>query len=177
MTNAAKIAEWRTANPGKHLTRSVLLEILDKPSLRYANLRNADLGSADLRNANLGGADLRNADLWNADLWNANLGGAYLGGANLSYANWQGLQVSGLPSGQITLTPTPDGWVLRVGCWLGTPEVLAELIAQDDGWPEAVGDEIERRRPGLQVVLDLIEAHTALYPALIKELKELWGAK
>lgn len=118
---------------------------------------------------------LDSADLCDTNLRGANLRGADLSGTNLSDAYWQGLQVTGLPSGQVTLTPTPDDWVLQVGCWNGTPESLAELIAKDDGWPEAEGDAIDRRRPTPQAVLGLIEAHIALYPTLIDELKERWG--
>lgn len=174
MTSAVKIAEWREANSRKQLTHAILLEILDVANLRYANLRGADLRGADLRGADLRGANLSGVDLWEADLRGVDFRGATLLSANLRDTNWQGLQVTGLPSGQFILTPTPDGWQLQVGCWFGTPKSLAELIAKDDDWPEAEGDEIERRRPGLQAMLNLVEAHTALYPTLIDELKGRW---
>ena len=90
------------------------------------------------------------------------LRGANLRGANLRGADWKGLQITGLPSGQIVLTPTSNGWGLRVGCWHGTIDDLRTLIAQDEGWPEAEGEEIALRRPGLQAALALIDAHVAL---------------
>ena len=145
-------------------------------NLRGAYLRDANLLGANLRDANLLGADLRKANLRDANLWGASLRGAYLTGANFWGAFWKGLQITGLPSGQIVLIPTPDGWGLRVGCWAGTIDGLRTLIAQDDGWPEAEGDEITRRRPGLQAALALIDAHIAMHPNLISELKTKWEA-
>lgn len=68
------------------------------------------------------------------------------------------LTVAGLPSGNATLTPTRDGsHLLRVGCWSGTVSDLRTLIATDDGWPEATGDEVARRRPGLTGLADLCD--------------------
>ena len=123
------------------------------------------------RRANLGGADLWGADLWRADLGGANLGGADLGGANSAPAV---LQVAGLPSGDAILTPRPDGWELRVGCWTGTPNLLEALIADDDGWPEAEGDECARRRPGLQSLIGLCRIWITDHPdAIAAETKRL----
>ena len=169
---AERINAWRHGNPDKQLTFDLLHEICDTANLRYADLRGADLRGANLRYADLGYADLRGADLTDADLT-----GAYLSGANLWGALWKGLQVTGLPSGQIVLMPTPDGWELRVGCWVGAIDRLRAIIAQDHGWPEAEGDEITRRRPGLQAALALIDAHIALHPNVINELKTKWGMK
>ena len=151
-------------------------------NLRHADLTGADLTDANLRDANLrganlAGADLRDANLAGANLWRANLTDANLRDANLSGAHWMGLQITGLPSGQIVLTPTPDGWELRVGCWVGTIDDLRTLIVQDHGWPEAEGKEIERRRPGLQAALALIDAHIALRPNVINELKTKWATE
>ena len=182
-----RIAVWRQENPDKRLTFDLLLEICDETDLTYANLRGANLTGANLTDANLGYANLRGANLTDADLTDANLSGADLTdadlrGADLGYANlrganlrganlkgmnlwradWDGLQITGLPSGQIVLIPTSDGWELHVGCWTGTIDDLRTLIAQDEGWPEAEGDEITRRRPGLQAALALIDAHVAL---------------
>lgn len=139
-------------------------------NLRYANLRGADLRGADLRGAELCGANLRGAELRGADLCGANLCGA-----NLRGAEWGGLQITDLPSGQLTLTPTCDGWQLRVGCWSGTPDQLRELVAHDKGWPEAKGEEITRRRPYLQAALALCEVHMKDHQDVIEELKARWG--
>ena len=207
LTYAERIAKWRQGNPHERLTFDLLLEICDATHLTDANLWGADLRGAYLWRANLwgadlGGANLRGADLtdanlwranlwgadlsganlcranlWGANLWRANLWGADLGGANLWGADWSGLQITGLPSGQIVLTPTSDGWELRVGCWTGAIDRLRTIIAQDDGWPEACGDEITRRRPGLQSALALIDAHIAMHPNVINELKTKWGTK
>ncbi len=187
LTYAERIAAWRQENPDKRLTFDLLLEICDATDLTgadltganlwRANLRYADLTDANLRYADLTGADLTGANLRGADLWGANLRDANLRGADLWGAHWMGLQITGLPSGQIVLTPTPDGWELRVGCWVGTIDDLRTLIVQDHGWPEAEGKEIERRRPGLQAVLNLIDAHIALHPNVINELKTKWGER
>jgi hypothetical protein len=197
LTHAERLTVWRQGNPHERLTFDRLLEIckathlgganllganllganLRKANLLGANLRGADLRGANLRGADLWGANLRDADLWGADLTDANLRDADLRGANLRGADWDGLQITGLPSGQIVLTPTPDGWELRVGCWAGTIDGLRTLIAQDDDWPEAEGDEITRRRPGLQAAIALIDAHIALHPNVINELKTKWGER
>ena len=165
------------------------------PDLHYANLSGAnlsgaDLSGADLWGANLSGADLSGADLWGAnlsgaDLWGANLSGANLSGANLSGANLRGasgasgvaISVGGLPSGASTLYPTPDGWRLTVGCWLGTPDTLRTMIAGDDGWPEATGAECALRRPSLLALLALCEDHIARHPDIITDLAARWTAE
>ena len=184
---AERITAWRQMNPKKQLTFDLLLEICDVThlwradltgaNLWRANLTGANLTYADLTGANLTGANLSGADLWRANLTGANLSGADLTGANLTGANlsgadlrganlgeahWNGLQITGLPSGQLILSPTPDGWELHVGCWTGTIDDLRTLVAQDEGWPEAEGEEIALRRPGLQAALALIDAHVAL---------------
>ena len=207
LTYAERIAVWRQGNPHERLTFNLLLEICDATYLPGADLTDADLWRADLTganlsganltDANLAGADLTDANLWGARLTDANLAGANLWGANLTDADlwradltdanlrntnlggadWNGLQITGLPSGQIVLTPTPVGWGLRIGCWAGTIDGLRTLIAQDEGWPEAEGDEITRRRPGLQAALALIDAHIAMRPNVINELKTKWGER
>ena len=164
--------------------------------LRGANLRDADLTGADLygadlswadltginlRGANLYGADLRGADLRGADLRGADLYGADLRGANLSWADLYGaaraaqiLYLAGLPSGETVFMPTPTGWYLTVGCWEGNLEDFKNLIASEEGWPEARGVEVTRRRPSLQAVAALCEAHVDLHPNVIDELAEKW---
>ena len=152
-----------------------------RADLRGANLWRANLGGVDLWRADLGGADLRGANLRGANLGGADLGGANLGGANLRGADLRGandapavLQVAGLPSGDAILMPRPDGWELRVGCWTGTPDLLEDLIAGDDGWPEARGDECARRRPGLRSLIGLCRIWITDHPdAIAAETKRL----
>ena len=145
-------------------------------NLRDADLRDADLYGADLTGANLRGADLYGADLRDADLTGANLTGINLRGANLSWAARAAriLHLEGLPSGETIFMPTPTGWYLTVGCWEGELEAFKTLIASDEGWPEARGAEVTRRRPSLQAVVALCEAHMCLYPDIIDELAEKW---
>ena len=104
----------------------------------------------------------------------ANLSGADLRWANLSGAYGHVLAVDGLPSGSIRFTPTPDGWSLRVGCWVGTTDDLRTLIAGTD-WPEARSAEQDRRRPGLAALADLCDAHAAMWPDVVPALAERWG--
>lgn len=96
---------------------------------------------------------------------------ADLRGADL----WGGFRLDGLPSGQVTMVPTPDGWHLRVGCWTGTVEALRTLAHSDNGWPQAVGDEITRRRPGLLALCDLLDAHQVLHADAA--VREKWGVR
>ena len=137
---------------------------------RGANLRGVNLGGANLGGADLGGADLGCANLGCANLGGANLRGVNLGGANLRGADLSPdvLQVAGLPSGDVILMPRPDGWELQVGCWTGTPDLLEDLIADDEGWPEAEGDECARRRPGLQSLIGLCRIWITDHPDAIQ---------
>ncbi len=152
---------------------------LNGANLRWANLIWANLYGANLRWANLSEANLRGADLRGANLSEANLHGANLNGANLYGARGEVLAIDGLPSGPVRLIPTLDGWSLRIGCWGdGTatygPAALRDLIAGTD-WPEAEGEEQDRRRPGLAAVADLCDAHAAANPDLIADLAKRWG--
>ena len=145
-------------------------------NLRDADLRDADLYGADLRWADLRGVNLYGADLRDADLTGANLTRINLRGANLRWAARAAriLHLEGLPSGETIFMPTPTGWYLTVGCWEGNLEDFKALIAREEGWPEARGDEVTRRRPALQAVAALCEAHMCLYPDIIEELAEKW---
>ncbi len=163
------------------MTRDEVLRIVreaqgrgERPNLRGANLSEASLNGANLNGANLRWANLIWANLYGANLCGADLCGANLNGANLSGASGGVLAIDGLPSGSARLAPTPDGWSLRVGCWVGTVEALRTLIAGTD-WPEAEGDEQDRRRPGLAAVADLCDAHAAANPDLIADLAKRWG--
>jgi len=130
-------------------------------NLRGANLREANLWGANLREADLRGANLREANLWGANLWGANLRGANLWGANLWGALWDGLVLSGLPSGDLMLLPGKEkGWVLRIGCWSGSVDELEMMIRGED-WPEANEGQRLERRPGLEAVVALCRAHIA----------------
>ena len=144
-------------------------------NLRGANLRVANLREADLRVANLREADLRGADLHEADLRGANLREADLRGADLYGADWAGLRIDGMPSGQVTLIPTPHGWALSYGCWLGAVAGLRDIIDGEVPPPEARGDEIDRRRPGWIAVTALCDAHIAAHPGVIEALAAKWG--
>ena len=178
------------------MTRDEVLRIVreaqgrgERPNLREANLSEANLNGANLNGANLRWANLYGANLCGADLCGANLTGADLRGADLRRANlhWANLSeasggvlaIDGLPSGPVRLIPTLDGWALRVGCWgdgtatYGT-SALRDLIAGTD-WPEAEGEEQDRRRPGLAAVADLCDAHAAANPDLIANLAKHWG--
>ena len=156
-------------------------------NLRGTDLRGANLTRADLRDATLTGSDLRGADLTRADLRDADLRGANLRGANLTRADLRDatltgsdlrwariIHLAGLPSGETIFMPTPGGWYLTVGCWEGNLEDFKNLIASDEGWPEARGVEVTRRRPSLQAVAALCEAHMRLHPKIIEELAEKW---
>ena len=155
--------------------------VAPRADLRGVNLRGVNLRDADLRDADLYGADLRDADLYGANLYGANLTGINLTGINLRGANlrWSAraariLHLEGLPSGETIFMPTPGGWHLTVGCWEGNLEDFKNLIASDEGWPEARGAEVTRRRPSLQAVVALCEAHMRLHPKIIEELAEKW---
>ena len=155
--------------------------VAPRADLRDANLRDANLRGADLRDANLRWANLTGANLRGANLRGANLRGADLTGANLRWANLTGaaraariLHLEGLPSGETIFMPTPTGWYLTVGCWEGNLEDFKALIAREEGWPEARGAEVTRRRPSLQAVVALCEAHMRLHPKIIEELAEKW---
>ena len=158
-------------------------------NLRDANLWGANLWDANLRDANLRDANLRGANLWDANLRDANLRDANLGGANLWGADLRGanlsdatgaqgvaLGVSGLLSGDSTLYPTRDGWLLAVGCWQGTPDALRTMIATDYGWPEATGHECARLRPSLLALLALCDDHIARHPDVVADLAKRWPA-
>ena len=187
-TNAEKISAWRQANPRTVLSAPLLRELLSLANLRGANLRGANLRGANLRGANLWGADLRGANLRGANLSDANLRSADLSGANLRGANLWGMDLGSAdlgggmaistPSGDGYLIPTPDGWRITIGCWRNhTLDDLRALIADKTGWPEATGEERERRRPILAAVLNLAQAHAEYHADLIPALAKKWSTK
>lgn len=174
-TNADLIAEWRDAHPTGRLTTWILLDILGVTTLRRSNLSGADLYGADLWGADLWGADLHGADLYGADLYRADLYRADLRGANLHGAIHEHIMpINAGASGMGALYPQADGWHVSIGCWRHhTLEDFADLLADRINWPEAVGEERERRRPLLRAIhatclvfidqmpSDLIDRHAA----------------
>ena len=153
-----------------------------RPSAPGADLRGADLDGADLRGADLDGANLHGADLDGANLRGANLRGANLHranlrGADLDGASWGGLRIDGMPSGQVTLTPTSQGWKLKYGCWVGDVAGLRDIIDGRVLPPEARDEEIERRRPGWIAVAAMCDAHIAARPGIVEELAAKWGVE
>ena len=166
-------------NPSTAMTRADVLAAVaaarakgERPDLYGANLSWADLYGADLYGANLSGANLS---------W-ANLHGANLSEADLSWANLSGalggiLRIDGLPSGQVTIIPTVDGWRIKVGCWgWDTLDALRDLIAGTD-WPDAEGAEQDDRRPGLAAVLASAAFHAAYHTDTLAAVVERWGGK
>ena len=176
------IESLRTARDRGERPMAELDANLRGANLRGANLRDANLWDADLRDADLRDANLRDADLWDADLRDANLRGANLRGANLRGANLRDanggvLQVTGLHPYQAVMVPTVQGWWLRIGCWQGTTQGLRDLIAKDDGWPEATGGEIAARRPLLNALADMCDLHAANHKDALDAVMERWGTE
>lgn len=189
-TNADLIAQWRAAHPTERLSVPVLLDTLGLTTLSWANLRGANLRGADLRGADLNGANLNRANLSRANLSRADLSWAYLSGADLHRADLSGanlyradlsgavhehiMPINAGASGMGALYPQADGWHVSIGCWRHhTLDELADLLADRIDWPEAVGEERDRRRPLLaaihatclafidQMPSDLIDRHAA----------------
>jgi hypothetical protein len=115
--------------------RNALIEGIDKPDLRSADLRGADLASAnltgaqlsraridganlqdaqmeraDLREAQMERAGLRRAQLHRAVLWHAQLGGADLGEAKMEGANLGLAQLEGAGLRQARMEGRFSGW-------------------------------------------------------------------
>ena len=149
-----------------------------RPTAPSADLSGANLRGADLSGADLSGADLSGANLSWADLSGADLSGADLSRADLSGADWAGLRIDGLPSGQVTLAPTPPGWSLSIGCWqANTVAGLRDIIDGKVLPPDARGDVIERRRPGWIALAALCDAHIAAHPGIVEGLAAKWGVE
>lgn len=140
--NADLIDQWRAAHPGERLNTPVLLDILYR----------ADLHGADLRGANLSGAYLYRADLSGANLYRA--------------VHEHIMPINAGASGVGALYPQADGWHVSIGCWRHhTLDDLDDLIADRVDWPEAVGEERERRRPLLAAIRATCDAFIAQMPA------------
>ena len=147
-----------------------------RPDAPGANLTGADLFGADLRKANLFGADLRGAILSDADLRKANLFGADLRKANLTDASTF-RRLGGTPSGLVHLYPTPNGWMLRIGCWQGTPDELRAIATDfDREWPSGCDrEEKEERSKALLTVLATANEVMAANAGIIRVLAQTWG--
>lgn len=160
------------------------------------NLSELDLSNVDFSEANLEGVDLYLADLSYSRLLYANLRRARLSSAKLhqtwiEYADLTGAALNptdaavlgytslalprGLPSGAALLIPTPSRWELSVGCWTGSPAGLRELIAQDEGWPEARGGRVLERRPLLEAFLTIVDYHVAQHQDYQDMLAKTWA--
>lgn len=134
--------------------------------MRRTNMRGADMRGADFRGANLSGAALRYTKPPGADMRHTNLTGADLRATNLP-----GLFLDGLPSGDLTFVPTPEGWSLTIGCWTGTTDELRAMIAKDDDWPEAEGEQIAVRRPALMAAADMCDAYANANPGALAQVR------
>ena len=143
-------------------------------SLLGANLRGASLSDVHLTAADLSGAIMYGANLRGANLIRANLSGADLYGADLRSTNAGILTIDGAHPYRVELVPTPYGWALTIGCWSDTIDELRALIAKDEGWPEATGEEIEKLRPILEAVAVLCDAHIKRHTGLIEDLAKRW---
>lgn len=100
------------------------------------------------------------------------LSGADLSGADLSWANLFGalhehiLPINAGASGMGALYPQAEGWRVAIGCWRHhTLDDLDDLIADRVDWPEAVGEERERRRPLLAAIRATCDAFIDQMPA------------
>ena len=166
-------ADLRVANLSGADLRGADLRVAN---LRGANLRDADLTGADLRGADLNGANLRYARLDGADLRGVDLRGADLTGADLRWVRPPSITTFATPSGRGWVAPTPDGWQVSIGCWkFHTLDDLRALVeAPDTEWPEARGEECERRRPVLRGLLAWLEAHATYYAEDVAQLRERW---
>ena len=82
--------------------------------LSRAILSGADLSGAILSGADLSGADLSGANLSGANLSGANLSRAYLSGADLSGANLSGANLSGANLLDVTGSPLPGLYLLKL---------------------------------------------------------------
>ena len=171
-------ADLRRSNLNRANLRDAYLSGADLSSayLIGADLRDADLTFAKACHADMRYTDLRGADLYDADLRSANLHGAHLLSVDLRYsnttaANLTGLFLGGLPSGNLVFIPTTEGWHLTIGCWSGTTDELREMIAKDEGWPEAEGEEITERRPMLEAMADACDAYANANPDAVAEVE------
>ena len=149
---------------------------LSKSNLSRSNLSLSNMSECDLSDADLSWSNMSGTVLCGSRLRGSNLRWVDLNGADLRWINWDGLLVEGLhPHYRRLLVPEPEGWWVLIGCWEGTVEELRDLIAKDEGWPEARGSEILQRRPLLSVFADLCDAYAAMKPGVIEALAERWG--
>lgn len=149
--------------------------------LRCAILRYANLHRAGVAHANLTDTDLRDAILCHANVYHSDLSGANMSGSNLRGVDLRGVDLTdtevcglfadGLPSGNLAFIPTPEGWILTIGCWTGTTHTLREMIAKDTGWPEAEGEQITVRRPMLEAMAAACDTYASVHPNAVADVK------
>lgn len=154
-------------------------------NLSGSNLSGSNFSGSTFYCSNLSGTYLRGSKLSWADFTGSNLSRSNLSLTNLTETNLREVNSSGAtipgyiplktPSGEGDIRATPDGWRVSLGCWQHrTLSELQLIIADKVDWPEARGDEREKRRPFLVAVAALMEAQIAYYPNLIAELEEKW---
>lgn len=100
----------------------------------------------------LGLTTLRGANLYGADLYGA--------------VHEHIMPISAGASGVGALYPQAEGWRVSIGCWQHhTLEEFADLLADRIDWPEAEGEERERRRPLLAAIRATCDAFIDQMPA------------
>lgn len=144
----------------------------------FANLSNTNLEASSFIRCNLGSVRLHMATMIGAELTGSDLYMARTSGTMFTSDHGVGIYAqAGLPSGPVYMFPTSEGWELHVGCWYGSVEELEDLIAGDDGWPEAEGEECYRRRPGLQALVASLRAHQELHLEELSSIQRYWEAR
>ena len=154
-------------------------------NFRGSDCQGAYFFNSDCSGAIFGEANCQNAIFQHSNCQDANFYLSNCAGVKFQYTDcrrtfFRGLlRLQGLPSGPVVFKPTPAGWELEVGCWDGTPDTLERLIATDEGWPEAVGDECAERRPGLEAVVALCRAQTQIgaYRDYQARLRDYWAER
>lgn len=144
----------------------------------FANLSNTNLEATSFIRCNLGSVRLHMATMIGAELTGSDLYMARTSGTMFTSDHGVGIYAqAGLPSGPVYMFPTSEGWELHVGCWYGSVNDLEWMISSDEGWPEAEGEECDRRRPGLQALVASLRAHQELYREEHDSIVRYWEAR
>lgn len=143
--------------------------------LRHAAMTNTDFQKANLSRSNLERATLRRSNLFAADLNRANLREVDMWGANMILSEaWGGLRIDGYSVKQITMLPTPDGWVLYMDNWIGTVEDLKSLI-KGENVPTSEAERWSPHRSVLESLVPMLESHISAYAGHLDAVKDQWG--